>query len=433
RVAPRHRRRAPRRLRPGPVRHRGRRVHGRRRRPRVPDHGGPDVLQPRPDRHGSARTRHSRIGHQRGIVNGRAPSRGRSTVRTLQKGATIMRTVIVFLALLFAAVVGGDAVAQAKLEVTELDAWLVRDPQMSSQFAVADQMGYFKAEGLKVNPRWYIAGTDLPSMWGAGNIHLGTATATMVVPIAASGGAIYDIAPQSNIAGTQQIVLGKKGQEIVRSPKDFEKLKVGMPKGASVTMAIQNMAKDTGVDFSKIQFVNLAPPDSVTALAKGDVDAMAGWAPWVFNAVKQAGGKVYFTGNRSYIPGKEGQVDWIHVYAGVIVSGKMLKENPNTLKAVLRALLKATDTINTKREESVKIVAREMKMDEGLARDIMALNIYSMEQNDQHVKGMGEFVDFLYSLDRIKEKFPPEKVYVTKILEEVDPKLVKWKSKTEVK
>ena len=175
-------------------------------------------------------------------------------------------------------------------------------------------------------------------MWGAGNIHLGTATATMVVPIAASGQAIYSIAPQSDVAGTQQIVLGKKGQEIVRSPKDFEKLKIGMPKGASVTMAIQAMASDNGVDFTKIQFVNLSPPDAVTALAKGDIDAMAAWAPWVFNAVKQAGGKVYFSGNRSYIPGKEGQVEWLHVYAGVVASGKMIKENPNTLKAMLRAL-----------------------------------------------------------------------------------------------
>ena len=97
-------------------------------------------------------------------------------------------------------------------------------------------------------------------MWGAGNIHLGTATATMGVPIAAAGQSIYNIAPQSDVAGTQQIVLGKKGQEIVRSPKDFEKLKIGMPKGASVTMAIQAMARDTGVDFSKIQFVNLSRP-----------------------------------------------------------------------------------------------------------------------------------------------------------------------------
>lgn len=339
------------------------------------------------------------------------------------------------LALLIALVslAAGDVLAQPKLEMTELDAWLVRDPQMSSQFAVADQMGYFKAEGLRINPRWYIAGTDLPSMWGAGNIHLGTATATMVVPIAASGQAIYNIAPQSDIAGAQQIILGKKGQEIVRSPKDFEKIKIGMPKGASVTMAIQAMAKDTGVDFNKLQFVNLAPPDCVTALAKGDIDAMAGWAPWVFNAVKQAGGKFYFSGNKSAIPGKEGQVDWILVHAGVVASGKMLKENPNTLKAVLRALEKATDTINTNREAAVKIVAREMKIDEALARDIMALNIYSMETNEKIVRGMGDFIDFLYSLDRIKQKFPPEQVLYTKLLEEVDPKLVRWKSKTEIK
>src|SRR5438445_11002060 len=154
-------------------------------------------------------------------------------------------------------------------------------------------------------------------MWGAGNIHLGTATATMVVPIAAAGQAIYNIAPQSDIAGTQQVVLGKRAQEIVRSPKDLEKRKGGMPKGASVTMAIQAMAKDTGVDFAKIQFVNLAPPDGVTALAKGDIDAMAVWAQWGFNAVKSAEGKVYFSGNRSYMQGSGGQLDWTPVHSGV--------------------------------------------------------------------------------------------------------------------
>ena len=326
----------------------------------------------------------------------------------------------------------GDALAQGKPELAEVDAWLVRDAQMSSQFAVADQLGYFKAEGIKVNPRWYIAGTDLPSMWGAGNIHLGTATATMIVPIAAAGQTIYNIAPQSDVAGTQQIVLGKKGQEIVRSPKDFEKVKIGMPKGASVTMAIQAMARDTGVDFNKLQFVNLSPPDSVTALAKGDIDAMAGWAPWVFTAIKN-GGKVYFTGNKSYIPGKEGRVDWLLLHANVVTSGKMLKESPNTLKAVLRALAKATMTINTDRDAAVKIVAREMKIEEGLAKEIMALNVYSMELTPGVYKGVGEFVDFLFGLQRIPQKIEPEGVFYTKLLKEVDPQLVKWEAKTEIK
>jgi NitT/TauT family transport system substrate-binding protein len=304
---------------------------------------------------------------------------------------------------------------------------------MSAQFAVADQLGYFKQEGLKVNIRWYIAGTDLPSMWGAGNIHLGTATATMVVPIAASGQQIYNIAPQSDIGGVQQIILGKKAQAMVKSPKDFEKLKVGMPKGASVTMAIQNMCKANGVDFSKIQFVNLSPPDAITALAKGDIDAMAAWAPWTFRAMKEAGGTLYFTGSRSSIPGKEGPVDWLQVHAGIVASGKMLKENPNTLKAVLRATRKATEAINKDRNTALDIVAREMKIDRELAKEIMTYNVYSMEMSPNIVKGMNDFVDFLHSLDRIKQKFPGEQVFYTRLLEEVDPGLVKWKSKTEVK
>ena len=323
--------------------------------------------------------------------------------------------------------------AAQKPEVSEVEAWLVRDPQMSAQFAVADQLGYFKQEGLKVNIRWYIAGTDLPSMWGAGNIHLGTATATMVVPIAAAGQPIYNIAPQSDIGGVQQVVLGKKAQEMVKSPKDFEKLKIGMPKGASVTMAIENMARANGVDFAKIQFVNLSPPDAITALAKGDIDGMAAWAPWTFRAVKEAGGKVYFTGNRSYLGGKEEKVDWLRVHAGIVASGKMLKENPNTLKAIIRATQKATDTLNRDRDATVKIVAREMKIEEGLAREIMSYNVYTMEMNETIARGMGDFVDFLHSLNRIPQKINPETVFYTKLLKDVNPSLVRWESKTEVK
>jgi ABC-type nitrate/sulfonate/bicarbonate transport system substrate-binding protein len=343
-----------------------------------------------------------------------------------------MQVRMILAALLLVLGVAVEASAQ-KPELAEIDAWLVRDPQMSSQFAVADKMGYFKEEGIKVNPRWYINGPELPSMWGAGNIHLGTATATMVVPIHAANQGIYNVAPQSDVAGTQQVVLGKKAQEMVKSPKDLEKLKIGMPKGASLTMAIQAMAKDNGVDFNKIQFVNLAPPDAIIALAKGDVDAIAVWAPWALNAVKQANGKLYFTGNRSHIPGKEGAVDWLHVHAGVVVSADMVKKNPNTVKAVLRGLKKATDKINTDREAAVKIVSTEMKLDEAVAREIMSLNIYSMEMTDKVYKGMGEFIGFLHSLERIKQTFPAEQVIYTKLLEEIDPKLVKWKSPTQVK
>ncbi len=100
---------------------------------------------------------------------------------------------------------------------------------------------------------------------------------------------------------------------------------------------------------------------------------------------------------------------------------------------MLRALENATSTINADREAAVKIISREMKMEEGLARDIMALNVYSMESTPTVYKGMGEFVDFLFGLNRIPQKISPESIFYTKLLKEVDPKLVKWEAKTELK
>jgi hypothetical protein len=63
----------------------------------------------------------------------------------------------------------------------------------------------------------------------------------------------------------------------------------------------------------------------------------------------------------------------------------------------------------------------------------MALNIYSMEMTDKIYKGMEVFVDFLHSLNRIPQKIAPDSVFYTKLLKEVDPKLVKWEAKTELK
>ena len=273
-----------------------------------------------------------------------------------------MRTLLAVLTVLVT--LSGDAVAQGKLEQTEIDAWLVRDAQMSSQFAVAEALGYFKAEGLKVTPRWYIAGTDLPSMWGAGNIHLGMRPRRWWCPSPPPGSPCTTSRPRATSPARSRSswARGTGDRPLAEGLREAE------------DRHAQGRLGDDGHPghgprqrhrLHQDPVVNLSPPDAVTALVKGDIDAMAAWAPWVFNAVKQGGGKVYFTGNRSFIPGKEGQVDWLHVHAGVVASGKMVKESPNTLKAVLRALRKATDSINTDREGAVKIVAREMKTRRG--------------------------------------------------------------------
>jgi len=111
-------------------------------------------------------------------------------------------------------------------------------------------------------------------------------------------------------------------------------------------------------------------------------------------------------------------VDWVQVHAGVIASARCSR-NPNTLKAVLRAVRKGTETLNNDREACIKIVAREMKIDEGLAREIMTYNVYSMEMNSNIVRGMNDFVDFS-TRSTVSSRSSRRAVFYTKILEEVD-------------
>jgi NitT/TauT family transport system substrate-binding protein len=126
-------------------------------------------------------------------------------------------------------------------------------------------------------------------------------------------------------------------------------------------------------------------------------------------------------------------VEWLLVHAGVVSSGEYLRKCPQTSKAVLRALKRATATINDGRDTVVPIVAKEMRLSEEMARDIMALNIYSMEMDEKIYRGMGAFAEFLYQLKWIPQKIDPASVFYTKLLEEVDPTLVRWKSAVAVR
>ena len=68
-----------------------------------------------------------------------------------------------------------------------------------------------------------------------------------------------------------------------------------------------------------------------------------------------------------------------------------------------------------------------------LTREIMALNVYSMEMTDRPLRSVAGLVEFLHGLNRIPQKVNPETVFYTKALKDVNPALVKWDAKTEVK
>ena len=86
---------------------------------------------------------------------------------------------------------------------------------------------------------------------------------------------------------------------------------------------------------------------------------MACWEPFITKAI-QGGGHFLFSGTKSDLPDKKGDVKWMSVHTTIQVTDDFLKKNPETIKAVLRALKKATDYINNNREDAIKLLAPEL-------------------------------------------------------------------------
>jgi len=294
----------------------------------------------------------------------------------------------------------------AELELTSLTIVGVRDAQISSQQILADKLGDFADEGLDVTNQLIESGPDIAPMVSGGSADVSIQTNFMDIILKSNDVPVKIIAPLAQIAGTQAVVGNK--DLMLSSAKDLEGKTIGIPSGADVMIAINNMGEELGVDVSKIRFVNLAPSDAVVALERGDIDAMAAWEPFITKGI-QSGGTFLFSGTKSALPEKQGDVQWMSVHTTIQVTDKFLSNNPNTLKAILRALKRATDFINENREEAIRILAPELHLSEEELAEIMSRNVYSMVADDAYWNGsngpgVGEYLLSVGNIQSIPDR-----------------------------
>ncbi|MGE7981487.1 ABC transporter substrate-binding protein [Solibacillus sp. NPDC093137] len=319
--------------------------------------------------------------------------------------------------------VSSSSAKGAEVEKKELTLMGVRDAQISAAQIIAEKQGYFEAEGVKVKNHLIENGPEMGSMIAGGSAPISLMSNFLPLTITASDVNVKVVAVLDQMAGTQAMV-SRPGLKL-ESAKDLEGLKVGMPNGAEVYYAINSMGEELGVDVSKIDYINLAPSDGLVALQRGDIDALAAWEPFITKGT-QAGGEFILSGRQSNLPEKQGEVNWLSVHSTLIATDDFLEKNPNTIKALIRALKKGTDFINDNREEAVKILSPELRLTEEELSEIMNRNFYSMEVdntywNDSNSEGI---MDYFLSVGNIPKKPDVESYHDFTLLKEVFPELI---------
>jgi NitT/TauT family transport system substrate-binding protein len=263
-----------------------------------------------------------------------------------------------------------------------------------------------------------------------GTQHVGTGISFSQVVFGGQKLPIKTIAPLADVAGAIGMVLAPGVK--ISHPRELEGKKLAFTQGNSQILILAKMARVYNFDFKKVQLVNMNPPEGVVAASKGDVDGILSFQPFLYRLV-QMGGTQYITGSMSYMGAKPVKFapddKFQYNYAVLHASQAWINEKPNTLKAILRAMKKATDLLHTDRQKAIATLEKGLRLDTAAITAMVEANDYTMTLSSEVARSMTYQSDWMLSIKRIPAAVKPNDVIQASLLREVDPKLVTWDGK----
>jgi NitT/TauT family transport system substrate-binding protein len=194
---------------------------------------------------------------------------------------------IAALALPLALVFGsGFGTAQAQTKIT---VGYVAIPDLTPLY-VAKEQGFFDKRGLDVTLQTIPINPNIPPALQSNSIQIGTVTPSVLMQAADSGLALKVIAGGSLLTrdGKVPAIVVRKGVEI-KSPQDFVGKRVGVAGfGATLHVLFRKWLTDHGVDAKKVNFVEVALPQTLDLLRGGTIDAAVPAEPFA-TRILQAG------------------------------------------------------------------------------------------------------------------------------------------------
>jgi NitT/TauT family transport system substrate-binding protein len=138
-------------------------------------------------------------------------------------------------------------------------------------------------------------------------------------------------------------------------PKSLTGLSVGtFPPGSIQDTVMKKWLMENGVDISKIKILPMGPGDAVTAIEAERVDAV--FLPHPSPAIIELDGK-----GKPVVT--SGEMWPNHACCSLVVSGKLIKDNPDLVKQIIKTHIRATDYVNAHPEEAAMIYANRTHQD----------------------------------------------------------------------
>jgi NitT/TauT family transport system substrate-binding protein len=245
---------------------------------------------------------------------------------------------------------------------------------------VALDKGYYGQRGLDVELQNSKGSGDSIAKVDTGRADIGLADSAVVIAAAGRGakvkvvGMVFDKTPMNT--------WSRKDHPITK-PRDMEGKTVGAPPGDGQRQMFPAFAKLTGIDPSKVTWVNVEPAAKVAALAEKRVDSVADYTTGL-PFYEKAMGK----GNALMMPWADHGFDLYSM--SIIASEKTMGERPKVLRAFLEASYLGWRDVMTDPKSALEIFKKRVpEIDLAIIEPNMLMGLELMKTERYARNGIG--------------------------------------------
>jgi aliphatic sulfonates family ABC transporter substrate-binding protein len=282
-------------------------------------------------------------------------------------------------------------------------------------FYVADKQGIFKKNGLDATVTKFDRGGEGLNAVIAGQQDVAsTAESTFILPID-KGADFYVVAVTCQAPQTIKFVV----RSDVQGPQDLKGKTIGIALGSVSEYVWDRFFETFGMSRNDVKIVNVAPPETVALMDKGDIDAFALWEPWPSRALEAMGNKA-----KILFPSSEKGMYAATLY--MQIRKEFADKNPDGVKRLLKALIEANTWMKQNPDEAKAIIAEATKLKpqdvDKMWKEGFKYDIY---MDDAAIKNVDSIAKWLKDKGQIKAVPDWKKYFKLDFLKEVDPNAVK--------
>lgn len=262
-------------------------------------------------------------------------------------------------------------------------------------YMTAVDTGIMKKHDVNAEYKIFPSGVEAIIAVGAGEAHVSNGSCSTVMRARANGSKLLVVARNIYNPSEHKLIALSN----IKTPQDLKGKKVGWLTGSSgdwyASKYFAAFGLKEGPPPDGVTQVNIAAPEFIPALQRGDIQAFFGWDPWVTKAPQIVQG--------AHVLHNGGDNGLFILMNCMVMNEDWVRNDPESAKATMRALIEAHDVVNKNIPQAAERASGKMRIPAGELTDMTKCCTFKVDYTEDFRQQATEAADWAKTKGMLKD------------------------------